>query len=650
MTSRSIAFLSGLFWSLAFFLSLGTVPPLEIERLEAVLVGLGALAPLLACGAPLAGRGVVAPGIARLVVLFWLLVAVSCAWSVSPPVSLIYAGIFSILPATVLAVAVADAGMRAAFLRAAFCGCGVIVVGLAAWALAQIFFFPEMLVNRQVRDPFANPNVFAALLGLSFFAGLGFYLQEHGRWAQIIITVALAIILAAFMAMGSKAASATMAGGAAMMVIACGRTALRPHWRVLAAVIIAAAAVQVLIAFLPGRANLVGQMATMIDDNALSARVRIDIWRATMAMIAEHPWLGGGYRSFFLTYPAYRLPSESWSGGTMAHSDPLQFWAEMGIGGIVLFYAIGIGVMLRFMRFWRGGSEHGPAVALFAGCAAFIVHAHVDFPFYAMPATMVFALALAALLAATEPDREDNTPLAFMARWPRGAAAMALMAPVAGLMILFIPLMLGEYYTNRADRLIKTGQLQAFGETINNAGRVGHGLNDRPYLLASAVPLGLLQTRGGTMPRAEQEKLFRQIEGLLARALERNAMMAAAWHQRGAMRLALDPAVPPPGYPTAEECFQKALAINPQYLPSRLALAEGMEKDGRNAQALEVLLAGLPWPYTQYAAMDYYARTEKLARGLKREDLMPRIEQYRQLQQSRIAAGRQTRARLSTAN
>ena len=639
MKTVHVARVAGLFWTLALFLSLGTIPPLEIERLEAVLIALFSLAPLILCGKPLSSRMMDAPRVGGLIMVLWLVATLSCAWSVAPPISLIYLGIFCVLPATILAILIADPSVRQPYLQSALFFTVVLITGLAGWALIQIFFMPEHLVYGQVRDPFSNPNIFAALLSLGIFMTLSMALQENNKRHYALRIAMCFIILCAFLGMAGKAASIMMISGLALLFCMVGKSILPAHWKALIAMLTGSVIVEIVIANLPSRANLVGQMLSLMEGNLTSSVARIDLWQATWAMIIQHPWLGTGYRSFFLIYPSFRLPNEMYSGGYMTHNDPLQLWAEIGVLGPVLFYAIGLGVFYRFLRYWHCSedscTQKSSILTLFIGCGVFIVHSHVDFPLYAMPTMMAFAIALAWLLTKTE-IVHNAAPLTFMTGWPRLAQAMAITGPTLAVIMLFTPIMIGEYYTNVAERYMQHGDMVRFGDAVNAANKAGWSMNDRPYMQASRVPMGVLQAKGKMLPKDEQTKLFSQINGLLLRAEQRNKAMAGTWYQRGLMVQSLDPSILPSGYPTAENSFARALAINPLYLPARLRLADIYEKRGDKKETLDVLAAGIPWPYASPEAFLYFDRTEKLAKALKRDDLLPAISAARDRQKGRI--------------
>ena len=238
-------------WTLSLFLALGLSPFHEIERMAAVLVCLGAAGLLVLRGGHLDRRPVIAPGIAFAVLLLWLLVTISAAWSVAPPLSLLYSGTFAALPATLLAIAFAPEEERGQFLRAAAWMAGTIVAGLSLWALLQVFVFPEFLVRGQVRHPFANPNAFAALLNLALFAGLGLLLRDPGKKTRLALMAGLFLTGAAVAAIASQAATLTLAASLIIALIMARRSIGVPQIKTLSGIAIAVLAMGFVMAMMP---------------------------------------------------------------------------------------------------------------------------------------------------------------------------------------------------------------------------------------------------------------------------------------------------------------------------------------------------------------------------------------------------------------
>ena len=88
----------------------------------------------------------------------------------------------------------------------------------------------------------------------------------------------------------------------------------------------------------------------------IASEARLETYRSTLRMIADHPWFGTGLGTFALSYPAYRSNQISVLGvWDRAHSTPLELAAELGlplavaiaVGWLVIFAVLFRGVMIR---------------------------------------------------------------------------------------------------------------------------------------------------------------------------------------------------------------------------------------------------------------------------------------------------------------
>jgi hypothetical protein len=168
--------------------------------------------------------------------------------------------------------------------------------------------------------------------------------------------------------------------------------------------------------------------------------------------------------------------------------------------------------------------------------------------------------------------------------------------------------------------------VDGFARAVNAADRIGMGLNPRPYAMAVTVPLGILKTRYPGIPPAEQRQLFYQTDDLIRAGLRQNSRNAAMHFYRSELSRLVLPSILPEGYPTQDESLETALAINPLHLPSRLALAERMQTQGKREQALDLLVAGLGWPYTSFDPETYFSKTIALANALGKPEFAAHAE------------------------
>jgi O-antigen ligase len=121
-------------------------------------------------------------------------------------------------------------------------------------------------------------------------------------------------------------------------------------------------------------------------DQALTGRPAI--WRASVRMIAAHPWNGVGVRGFRYAYPAYAPANDHFvvaescgvgEGACHAHQLVLEVLTETGAIGLVLWLA---GVVLAW-RAWRAAGASGRArafpVSVALGAMLFPLNTHLAF-------------------------------------------------------------------------------------------------------------------------------------------------------------------------------------------------------------------------------------------------------------------------------
>ena len=73
-------------------------------------------------------------------------------------------------------------------------------------------------------------------------------------------------------------------------------------------------------------------VSARFDLEGLADEGRLETYKATLRMIADHPWLGTGQGTFAYAFPAYRSPNVSlWGVWDMAHNTLLEIAADMGV-------------------------------------------------------------------------------------------------------------------------------------------------------------------------------------------------------------------------------------------------------------------------------------------------------------------------------
>jgi len=269
---------------------------------------------------------------------------------------------------------------------------------------------------------FTYTNAAAGFLYLCLAAGLAltFHARERARAVgrdsglSWVILVGCGVVMAGIVISGSR--GGLLFGGFLLVasVIRMAWETLReqgwsllhflPGLGLLAAVILAAGSL--LISVKPVSVERLGQ-------NLLDSNGRLDLWKSTVLMIKDRPWLGFGGGSYRYVSPFYfrklgLFPDPDTLGGLQyranhAHSDGLQFTMEYGV--------LGAGILLLMLLYWVGRvgglarwlGAKGWMVVL--GLGATVVHSLVDFPFYNEAVLTLFTLLLISVVKMAELNR-----------------------------------------------------------------------------------------------------------------------------------------------------------------------------------------------------------------------------------------------------
>jgi O-antigen ligase len=226
----------------------------------------------------------------------------------------------------------------------------------------------RMLGSRLLSRP---PRTVVIRFGMLFLC-LGAMFMTRSRGAVILSLFALVVAFAAFFRRDLPKRSglfATLSGGCAAMLIL----------------------LQLMGAGVNSRFDLEG----------LSEGGRLETYRATLRMIADHPWFGTGLGTFAEAFPAYRSPNVSmWGRWDLAHNTLLEIAAEMGIpiaALVALAWIVIFAVLLRG-TFVRRRDLIVPVAALAVAMLA-VLHSLIDFslqiPGYAVVALAVVGAGLA---------------------------------------------------------------------------------------------------------------------------------------------------------------------------------------------------------------------------------------------------------------
>ena len=125
---------------------------------------------------------------------------------------------------------------------------------------------------------------------------------------------------------------------------------------------------------------LAGNVVARFQADGLTDHTRLSLYRATLRMIADHPWFGTGLGTFKMAFPAYRSDDISMWGIYDVHSTLQELAAEAGLPLaciVVIAWIVAFGVLAHGVR-TRRRDRIIPAAALSVGLLA-VFHSLVDF-------------------------------------------------------------------------------------------------------------------------------------------------------------------------------------------------------------------------------------------------------------------------------
>lgn len=251
---------------------------------------------------------------------------------------------------------------------------------LASVVLINVAYIAGTLIigKRPLLGPFVNPNYLASFVlpGIAVCAAV--VLRSSSIRLRVI---AAAAGLFLYYGIGQTASRGATLAGLAMLGLGAFRAARRRGvsfvWMGLAATLL----LTITISF---NTALVHKFMDRGNGDPYNYQ-RGRIWLATLTMIGDHPVMGSGLGYFSYIAKLYTPAVESTVGryqryANIAHSEYLQYAAEIGIPGALLLFTLGGGL---FLRMWRRAEDPSGTNAIVQESAlltatGLCVHALVD--------------------------------------------------------------------------------------------------------------------------------------------------------------------------------------------------------------------------------------------------------------------------------
>jgi tetratricopeptide (TPR) repeat protein len=353
----------------------------------------------------------------------------------------------------------------------------------------------------------------------------------------------------------------------------------------------------------------VGVIAPMAD--------RFHIWESTWEIIKGAPIIGRGFWTFNAIYPMYKNILFEGVEHSFSHNDYLQFWAELGIAGLLVF------LLLLFLYFRSGLravrnrnvglDDRLTVLGMLSGSLLMLVHTNIDFDLYIPAILLIFWGYLGYMMSVerrgTSLDREWE--INFSRNRVYRFLGVRKLAIIVTALLLFSSLWLtkpylASLYDTKGMALMTAGNAE---EGVRLARRA---VEMFPYESSYHYNLGLALTNvndgKGVLKEAEEEMkraialdsyraelYFRVAEfykdfllqergdkavEMLIMAIERDPSNSTYLYNLGVLHLILGEVQP------AIAKLAEYLEWKPDDIEARLALSKAYGKDGRYEEAI----------------------------------------------------------------
>ncbi len=541
----------------------------------------------------------------RLFGVFWLLVFFSILHSDITKLSLTGFAFFSVFPMSFFIFSLRPDGLQLRVIGAAL---GVIFIVLSVWALIQFFFMVEVYKG-QARHPLANPNSLGALFNLALFSGFGGLLMAQKIAQKIAAMLFCILLLGGVMSTGGRGAFLSMLAFMPFMLFFL-RERVKQRWPYVLGVVLGAVALYVMTSL--GNVMMARIANTLSFADADISNNRYNIWEGGLAILRDNWLFGSGIGTFFLYYQGYRIPAEV-QGVYHVHSDPLQFWIELGVLGPILFYALLIAVLGRTIQAYKK-TKSGDAAQLyilvpFFALAAIVLHAHVTFNFYNLSILMGAGLLLGVWFIKTgEVLGQKTKRMGFPDKMTVPFRQFLVIFPIVGFLFLFVPYQLSELMVKSAREKMIRGDLEGFAANITTANALSQYSNYRAFVLSANIPVTLLSQAQATMTAKQKRDAVEQAHYYLKTALAINPRSASAYYYYGQLVQVAPASMLPDGLLSAEEYYTRALELDVVHIGSRLELAKIYERRGDKEAAYALLDHVFEFHFRTANVMEYYSK------------------------------------------
>ncbi|OFC29957.1 O-antigen ligase family protein [Acidithiobacillus caldus] len=494
-----------------------------------------------------------------------------------------------------------------------------ILAGIALWQYYTLLAEGANWAGLRPRGPLLDTNSFSAWMNLFFFPLTARFFIVDGRksrpfrslqvnWNVAGYLATITLVLFADFSTGSR--GGLLAWLCTLPIALWGLRGSQRQWARWA-LILGIAIIAFTLTNYPKGFDILGHLSSHYIVHNSSTVARSLMWIATWHIFLSHPYLGTGLGSYFLFYPAYRLPGELASAGTYAHNDYIEFLAEGGLINLgfllafagTLFYAL-YRLIIHPARLGISEENRYWALGLVLGVFAITGHALGNFIFYNLPLSILAGIFLAQAWRLYQQPKDTAPLLPRLGIRHPGVIqlSMALLFVLAGWFLALDAAVYGLFSANAwLDGLLPNANARAV--FLMKAARFLEAARPQatqPWVYTGNAYLNLV-AQEPSMPTVQKKVLleaalhqYRQsLVGIPRQAGVYNAI-GSLYLNYGSSVLGLSPAV---ARDDAVLAWRKGLALTPESVNLRSEIAtQAFFNRGDVAGGIAFLQAGLKRP------------------------------------------------------
>ena len=149
----------------------------------------------------------------------------------------------------------------------------------------------------------------------------------------------------------------------------------------------------------------------MFSAKQVTIQQRVELYRMVWEIVKDHPWFGIGLGQLGIQFPLYQAkpwapadyPQHPYTFSEHAHNEYLQFLAEGGVPGLLLFLAVLVVYAVSVRGCLKNPSSKPEdkefLIGIVGGMTALLIQSLSNFPLQAAPTAVLFGFFLAAPLA-----------------------------------------------------------------------------------------------------------------------------------------------------------------------------------------------------------------------------------------------------------